>query len=195
MYRFVMVDGDGRAYGMLWSETSQVTQPEGCAELIEVENDSDYPAGKIWRNGQFVDPPDVLGVEQKASRVMFRALAQTDVITPTDALDNSEMFPLWADNIGQRAEAGSYWRHNKTLWRVNAGQGHTIQSDWSPDAAPSLFSPAGNPAEEWPEWIQPTGEHNAYGEGAKVTHNGKRWISTANPNTWEPGVYGWEENK
>ena len=122
---------------------------------------------------------------------MFRTLAQTDVITPDDALDNAGMFPLWIDGIGQRAEAGSYWWHVDKLYRVNAGQGHTIQADWPPDQAASLFSLAANPAEEWPDWIQPTGAHNAYKKGDKVTHGGKRWISTADANTWAPGVYGW----
>lgn len=131
--------------------------------------------------------------EVQAVRVVFRALAQTDVIKPADALDNAGMFPLWADHIGARAEAGSYWRHVDKLYRVNAGQGHTIQADWPPDQAASLFSLAANPADEWPEWIQPTGAHNAYAKGAKVTHNGKRWVSTADANTWEPGVYGWTD--
>ena len=138
-------------------------------------------------------PPDPLMVTQKAATVMFRALAQTDVITPADALDNALTFPLWIDGIGQWAEEGSYWRHVDKLYRVNAGQGHTIQDDWAPDQAASLFSLAANPAEEWPEWIQPTGAHNAYAVGDKVTHGGKRWISTADANTWEPGEYGWEE--
>ena len=136
-------------------------------------------------------PPDPLVVTQKAASVMFRALAQTDVIKLADALDNAEMFPLWADNIGQRADAGSYWRHADKLYRVNAGQGHTIQADWPPDQAASLFSLAANPSDEWPEWIQPTGAHNAYAKGAKVTHNGQRWISDYEANTWAPGVFGW----
>lgn len=132
------------------------------------------------------------GLSEKATRVMFRALAQTDVITAEDALDNAGMFPAWADCNGQRAEEGSYWRHGDKLYRVNAGQGHTIQADWAPDKAASLFSLAANPAEEWPEWIQPTGAHNAYAKGDKVTYDGKRWISTADANTWAPGAYGWE---
>lgn len=136
-------------------------------------------------------PPDPLQVTQKASTVMFRALAMTDVIKAADALDNAGMFPQWADCIGQRADPGSYWQHGGKLYRVNAGQGHTIQSDWAPGKAASLFSMAANPAEAWPEWIQPTGAHNAYAKGAKVTHNGKRWVSTAYGNVWAPGVYGW----
>lgn len=167
VYRYKLVDGKAA---------------ERTAEEIQADIDAIPPP-----------PPDPLTVTQKAATVMFRALAQTDVITPADALDNVGMFPLWADSIGQRAEAGSYWRHGDKLYRVNAGQGHTIQADWSPDQAVSLFSLADNPAEEWPEWRQPAGQHDAYGEGAKVTHNGKHWISTTNPNTWEPGVYGWEQ--
>ena len=47
--------------------------------------------------------------------------------------------------------------------------------------------------EEWPAWVQPTGAHDAYAKGAKVSHNDKHWISEVDDNTWEPGVYGWTE--
>ena len=52
-------------------------------------------------------------------------------------------------------------------------------------------------AEEWPEWIQPTGAHNAYAKGTKVTFNGKRYTSKIAANVWAPDVYpaGWEEVK
>lgn len=133
-------------------------------------------------------PPDPLVVTQKAAAVMFRALAQTDVIKAEDALDNAGMFPVWADRIGQRADAGSYWRHGDKLYRVNAGQGHVIQADWAPDKAASLFSLAANPAEEWPEYIPVTGAHNIYYKGAKVTYQGDRWILDAETSAYAPGV-------
>ena len=45
-----------------------------------------------------------------------------------------------------------------------------------------------------PAWVQPTGAHDAYALGAKVTHNGKTWESTVDANVWEPaGVSGWRE--
>ena len=50
-----------------------------------------------------------------------------------------------------------------------------------------------DPAEEWPEWSQPVGAHDAYSKDAKVSHNGKHWISNVDSNVWEPGVYGWTE--
>lgn len=50
-----------------------------------------------------------------------------------------------------------------------------------------------NPDDEYKEWVQPTGAHDAYGLGAKVTHNGEKWISNTANNTWEPGVFGWDK--
>lgn len=47
--------------------------------------------------------------------------------------------------------------------------------------------------EEYPAWVQPTGAHDAYPQGAKVSYNGKKWVSTVSGNVWAPGVYGWEE--
>ena len=47
--------------------------------------------------------------------------------------------------------------------------------------------------DEFPEWVQPIGAHDAYAKGDKASHNGKNWVSTADNNVWEPGVYGWEE--
>lgn len=49
------------------------------------------------------------------------------------------------------------------------------------------------PSEEYPEWVRPTGAHDAYAQGAKVSHNGKKWTSDIAANVWEPGVYGWTE--
>ena len=50
------------------------------------------------------------------------------------------------------------------------------------------------PEEEWPEWVQPTGAHNAYSNGDKVTYNGKHYISTMDGNVWSPDAYpaGWQ---
>jgi len=40
-------------------------------------------------------------------------------------------------------------------------------------------------------WVQPTGAHDAYPLGAKVTYNGSTWVSSVDANVWAPGVYGW----
>ena len=45
--------------------------------------------------------------------------------------------------------------------------------------------------DEYPEWVQPTGTHDAYAHGDKVSHSDKHWTSDVDSNVWEPGVYGW----
>ena len=84
--------------------------------------------------------------EQKASRVMFRALAQTDVISAADALDNAGMFPAWAERVGTDAKVGEYMRHDNGLYRVK--QAHKIQEHYPPSTATAaLYSKATMPGE------------------------------------------------
>lgn len=56
-----------------------------------------------------------------------------------------------------------------------------------------LPEPAPEP-EEWPEWAQPTGAHDSYQTGDKVTYNGQRYVSLIDGNVWSPEAYpdGWE---
>ena len=44
-----------------------------------------------------------------------------------------------------------------------------------------------------PSWQQPSGAHDAYVAGERVSHNGTVWISLINHNVWAPGVSGWRE--
>lgn len=57
-------------------------------------------------------------------------------------------------------------------------------------AAQSLRVPVS--IEEYPEWIQPIGSHDAYRTDDKVTHAGRRWRSAIDANVWEPGTPGIE---
>lgn len=129
-------------------------------------------------------------VEQaQAIRAGMRALART---APDEVLlaQPMAMYDEWS------AESVAYTlndirQYNGLLYRCV--QAHTSQATWTPEAAASLWTRIADPAQEWPEWIQPTGAHNAYAKGAKVSHNGKHWISDVDANVWEPGVYGWTE--
>lgn len=51
------------------------------------------------------------------------------------------------------------------------------------------------PVEEYPEYIQPTGAHDAYNIGDKITYNGKKYICKMDGCVWNPDTYpaGWEE--
>ena len=43
------------------------------------------------------------------------------------------------------------------------------------------------------EWVQPTGAHDAYHIGDRVTYNGVICVCTSNNNVYAPGVFGWEK--
>lgn len=124
--------------------------------------------------------------------IVFVTMAEAGSIDPVTAAEHADLFAEWAYPIAYTV--GQIRRYNGTLYKCV--QAHTSQADWTPPAAAlrrSLWSLTADPTEEWPEWIQPIGAHDAYPLGAKVSHNEKHWTSTIANNVWEPGVYGWEE--
>lgn len=55
--------------------------------------------------------------------------------------------------------------------------------------------PEPEPGEEWPEYVAPTGAHDAYNTGDKVTYKGKHYICQMDGCVWDPETYpqGWRE--
>lgn len=51
------------------------------------------------------------------------------------------------------------------------------------------------PADEWPEYKQPTGAHDAYHVGDKITYKGKHYTCVMDGCVWTPDAYpqGWRE--
>ena len=99
------------------------------------------------------------------------------------ALTAVELYPVWVS--GQAYDVDVRVQHNGTLYRCV--QAHTSQDDWTPDATPALWTAVS--LDEWPEFVQPTGAHDAYQTGDKVTYNGKHYISLADNNVWSPDAY------
>lgn len=117
-----------------------------------------------------------------------RKIEQAAVSLPDeDALTTPELFPRWQS--GTAYSTGDRICFREILYKCV--QSHTSQDDWTPDITPALWTVVS--VDEWPEWRQPIGSQDAYMVGDKVSHNGKHWISTADNNVWEPGVYGWKQ--
>ena len=113
----------------------------------------------------------------------------TSLLSDNEALNGVELFPHWSDSANYAV--GDRVNYDGTLYKCLTA--HTSQESWTPDVSPSLWVRVDNPAEEWPEWVQPVGSTDAYPLGAKVSHNEKHWVSDYDNNVWEPGVYGWTE--
>lgn len=124
---------------------------------------------------------------EKARRLRRKIENLAITMTDEEGLEFVDLFVNWATatvyEVGDRVKFGD------TLYKCV--QAHTSQDDWTPDLTPALWTRV--TVEEWPEWVQPIGAQDAYMTGDKVSHNEKHWVSTADNNVWEPGVYGWDE--
>jgi hypothetical protein len=106
-----------------------------------------------------------------------------------DALQAVELFPQWV--VGHAYAVDERLQYHGVLYRVV--QAHTAQADWTPDMTPALFVVVS--LDEWPEFVQPTGAHDAYNKGDKVTFEGNHYISLIDGNVFSPAEYpaGWQE--
>lgn len=125
----------------------------------------------------------------KQSEYALQTLAST--FTDEQALNCILLFPEW-DGNGVTYLKDDRVRYKNKLFKVL--QEHISQLDWIPGATSSLYVEIADPSIEYPEWKKPTGAHDAYSKGDKVTYNGRKYVSTINANTYSPDEYpaGWE---
>lgn len=123
----------------------------------------------------------------KRLRALIEQLSET--LSDIEALGGIELFPVWETDTAY--ETGNRVQFEGKLYKCN--QAHTSQDDWTPDVSASLWSEVSDPSQEYPEWRQPQGAHDAYMVGDKVTYDNKHWVSIIDYNVYIPSVYGWEE--
>ena len=169
------------------TEPSTVQAQDSDTGAEEAGEGTDTPEDESPSEGPETALQTVSSLEE-----LLQAIEQAEAgsIDAETAAEHADLFAEWAFPVGYTV--GQIRRYNGTLYKCV--QAHTSQADWTPDTASSLWSKTSDPAEEWPEWSQPVGAHDAYSKGAKVSHKEKHWISMVDSNVWEPGVYGWEES-
>ena len=136
---------------------------------------------------------------EKASqtRVLNQMMAESQTtaffvnLPDEEAIKIPLVFPAW-DSNSKEYKKDDRCQYNGKLYKVL--QAHTSQNDWTPDTAVSLFVEVADPSIEYPDFKQPTGAHDAYNTGDKVTFNGKHYICKMDACTWSPSDYpaGWE---
>ena len=124
----------------------------------------------------------------RAKAKQLRQLIEQLAVTLDDetALTGVELFPTWV--VGKAYAVNDRAQYNGTLYKCI--QAHTSQADWMPSATPALWKTVS--IDEYPEWVQPTGAHDAYNIGDKVTYNEQHYVCTSNANVYAPDVYGWD---
>ena len=122
----------------------------------------------------------------EAEAILAALVKLRESATDEQALSVPVLYPSWRSGVDYAV--GTRVRYNGTLYRVL--QAHSSQESWTPDATPALWVAVS--LDEYPEWVQPTGAHDAYNTGDKVSYNGKHYVCTIDANTYAPDVYGWE---
>ena len=125
----------------------------------------------------------------EAEAIVAALVKLRESATDEQALSVPVLYPAWRSET--EYHAGDRVLHGGVLYKVL--QAHTSQADWTPDITPALFVVVS--LDEWPEFIQPTGAHDAYNKGDKVTFEGKHYISLIDGNVYSPAAYpaGWQE--
>ena len=125
----------------------------------------------------------------EAEAIVAALVKLRESATDEQALSVPVLYPAWRSET--EYHAGDRVLHSGVLYKVL--QAHTSQADWAPDITPALFVVVS--LDEWPEFVQPTGAHDAYNKGDKVTFEGKHYISLIDGNVYSPAAYpaGWQE--
>jgi hypothetical protein len=101
-----------------------------------------------------------------------------------------EQYPRW-DSIGLLDSENSWGSGERVTWNGEEWESDVDNNVWEPGV--SQWTNLSQPAQTIEAWVQPTGAHDVYNTGDKVTYNSRTWESTVDNNSWEPGVYGWAE--
>lgn len=140
--------------------------------------------------------------EMEKAQAVFNELAQAytlDMATEEQAFQMRYLYPDFDPNGHKYKQNDRFlWSENNKFYKVR--QDHTSQDspDRMPDVASSLYVEISDPSVEWPEWKQPTGAHDAYYKGDRVTFEGAKYICIAPEGVavvWDPVTYPayWQE--
>ena len=119
-----------------------------------------------------------------------RKLIRVDDLSEEELPDMIDLYESY--QVGKSYKADDIFKYENKLYKVL--QEHTSQENWIPSELPALYLSL-MPENVIPQWVQPTGAHDAYELGDKVIFEEKVYESLIDGNTWSPVDYprGWKE--
>ena len=125
-----------------------------------------------------------------ANLVATRKLIRVDELTAEELNDMIHLYEPYKPNYPYIKD--DRFHYGGKLYEVI--QPHTSLENWKPNELPALYKEV-MPKQIIPNWVKPTGSHDAYNKGDKVIYNGKVYESIIDSNTYSPIDYpqGWNE--
>ena len=117
-------------------------------------------------------------------------LRRIDAYHVEGKLTDAEREELYAQAQTGASPQYDYGREIEAVWKA-------IRELREAVAGLTQTQPSEPPAEEdeWPEYVQPTGAHDAYQAGDKISFQGERYVCTLNNCVWSLADYpaGWQK--
>ena len=125
-----------------------------------------------------------------ANLVATRKLIRVDELTDDELKDMIHIYDKYQINYSYIKD--DRFHYEGKLYEVI--QPHTSLENWKPNELPALYKEV-MPKQVIPNWVKPTGAHDAYKVGDKVIFEGNVWVSEIDNNTWSPTEYptGWNK--
>ena len=118
-----------------------------------------------------------------------RKLIRVDELDENELLEMIDLYPNY--QVGKSYKVDDIFKYEGKLYKVI--QEHTSLENWVPSELPALYLSM-MPENVIPEWVQPSGSHDAYNTGDKVIYEGQVYECIIDGNTWSPTDYpqGWK---
>jgi hypothetical protein len=166
------------------------TPPHGWTYYAEDVEAEDF--AQPWRQPSGDGDAYPLGATVRHNGTIWTSTVAGNVWEPgvSGWQDADTVLPTWVRPTGAH---DAYVRGAVVRYQGHKWESLIDANVWPPDVKGwrkmALLPPDG--AVDIPAWVQPTGAHDAYQIGDRVTHRGSVWVSAVPNNVWEPGVFGW----
>lgn len=121
-------------------------------------------------------------------------MVTVDLATMTDADLAALVKQAAAETEKRKAASATRVAVDAALAEYATATGLTLVQAWK-KIAPDGATVDPTPAPTAPDWKEPTGAHDAYAKGGRVTYKGAVYESLIDKNVWSPEAYpqGWKK--
>jgi hypothetical protein len=146
-----------------------------------------------WKQPLGAEDSYILGAIVLHNDITWRSTIINNVWEPgvSGWVNATSDIPVWIQPLGAQDaySKDALVSHSTKLW-ISLLDGNVWEPGISGWRETAMVPPGDEPY--IPDWVQPSGAHDAYPLDALVRHNGSVWKSLYAANVWEPGVFGWE---